>query len=372
MSTCLSMTMFTIKRYSQVAARKITTALLAGLVIGCSEAETKDEVIEPVYKEPTPIDIAIPSNFPEPVYELSNNPVTEEGVALGKMLFYDTRLSRTNTISCGFCHMQPTAFTHHGHDVSHGVDDKLGRRNSLPIQNLIFYKTFFWDGGVHNLDLVGLNAIANEVEMDEEVDNIIGKLQSDADYRTQFDRTFGSEEITSTKFLQALSQFLATMVSSNSKYDMYVRGENNVTLTETELRGLELFKQNCASCHATDLFTDQSYRNNGYSSVADLDRDKGREEITLNPGDRGKFKVPSLRNVEYTAPYMHNGKLQSLEAVLNFYTSGIHDTPTLDPLLKQNGKLGFELTADEKKAIIQFLHTLTDEQYLSDTRFSEF
>lgn len=256
--------------------------------------------------------------------------------------------------------------------VGHGVDDKLGRRNSLPIQNLLFYKTFFWDGGVHNLDLVPLNAIANKVEMDEEVDNIIGKLQADVDYRNQFKKAFGSEEITSTKFLQALSQFLATMVSANSKYDKYVRNENNVMLTETELQGLDLFKQNCTTCHSTDLFTDQSYRNNGYSSLTDFDRDKGREEITLNPDDRGKFKVPSLRNVEYTAPYMHNGKLQSLEAVLDFYTSGVHDTPTLDPLLKQNGQLGFQLSADEKKAIIQFLHTLTDEQYLSEKRFSEF
>jgi cytochrome c peroxidase len=153
---------------------------------------------------------------------------------------------------------------------------------------------------------------------------------------------------------------------------MYVRGENNVILSETELYGLELFKENCASCHATDLFTDQSYRNNGFSSATDIERDKGREEITLNPDDRAKFKVPSLRNVEYTAPYMHNGKLTSLEAVLDFYTSGVNDMPTLDPLLKQNGKSGFDLTADEKKAIIQFLHTLTDEQFLSDRRFSEF
>lgn len=367
MSTCSSMTMYT-TNLSQHVALRVGVILVLGILSACKDETT----FEPVDANPTPIGLTIPENFPEPFYALDNNPLTKEGIALGKSLFYDSRLSRDNTISCGFCHMQPTAFTHHGHDVSHGVDDKLGRRNSLPIQNLIFYKSFFWDGGVHNMDLVGLNAIASEVEMDEEVDNILAKLRADPSYPIQFRKAFGSEEITSTRFLQALSQFLATMISSNSTYDMHVRGEQNVTLTETELRGLELFQKNCSGCHATDLFTDQSYRNNGFSSDADLTRDKGREEITLNPEDRGKFKVPSLRNVEYTAPYMHNGKLRSLEAVLDFYSSGVNDSPTLDPLMKQEGRLGFALTADDKKAIIQFLHTLTDKNYITDKRFAEY
>lgn len=373
MSICLSMTMLTIKKFLHSVSTVGLLVVLCVLVSGCTDHQAPEEIDEPdKNKEPTPLEVAIPSNFPDPVYDLSRNPLTEEGVKLGKRLFYDARLSRTNTISCGFCHMQPNAFTHHGHDVSHGVDDKLGRRNSLPIQNLLFYKTFFWDGGTHNLDLVALNAIANEVEMDEEVDNIIAKLESDTKYKAQFKSAFGSEEITSTKFLQALSQFLATMISANSKYDLYVRGESNVKLTEIELQGMALFKSNCASCHSSDLFTDQSYRNNGFSSLADLDRDPGREEITLNPDDRGKFKVPSLRNVEYSAPYMHNGKLETLEDVLDFYTSEVNDSPTLDPLLKQHETPGFVLNADEKKAIIAFLKTLTDERYLGDRRFSEY
>lgn len=343
--------------------------ILTGVVFvsGCSDSPEEENII----KKPEPLVISIPSNFPDPVYALENNPPTKEGVALGKKLFYDARLSRNNTISCGFCHMQPSAFTHHGHDVSHGIDDKLGRRNSLPIQNLLFYKTFFWDGGVHNLDFVPLNAIGNEVEMDEQVDNILAKLEADAKYKSMFASAYGSEDITTTKFLQALSQFMATMISANSKYDLYVRGEGDVMLTETELKGLELFKVNCAGCHATDLFTDQSYRNNGFSSLEDFNRDTGREEVTLDPADRGKFKVPSLRNVEYSGPYMHSGKLDRLEDVLEFYTSGVHDTPTLDPLLRQDGRLGFEFSADEKKAIVSFLRTLTDEQYLRDRRLSE-
>lgn len=364
--------MCTIKEYVVKVAGSLLCFLLGVVFSFCSQGDPVDEIKDPDPKAPTPLEIKIPQNFPDPAYNLASNPPTVEGVALGKRLFYDARLSRTNSISCGFCHMQPTAFTHHGHDVSHGVDDKLGRRNSLPVQNLIFYKTFFWDGGVHNLDLVPLNPLGNVVEMDETIENVIEKLQADTKYKEQFSKAFGSEQITSTRFLQALSQFLATMVSANSRYDMYVRNENSIMLSAEELLGLELFKQKCATCHATDLFTNQSYHNNGYSSTTDLERDKGREEITLNPCDRGKFKVPSLRNVEYSAPYMHNGKLQTLDAVLDFYASGVHDTPTLDPLLKQNGVLGIPLTSDEKQAIIAFLYTLTDEEYLSDRRFSEY
>lgn len=353
---------------SNTWAGMLMLSATAILFSGCASPE---EGQEPDAK-PTPISIPIPANFPEPVYDLGENPPTKEGVALGKRLFYDTRLSRTNMISCGFCHMQPTAFTHHGHDVSHGVDDKLGRRNSLPVQNLLFYKTFFWDGGVHNLDLVPLNAINNEVEMDEEVGSILSKLEADKTYRQDFKRAFGSDEITSTRFLQSLSQFLATMISSNSRYDMHVRGENNVVLTPLELEGMELFKQKCADCHATDLFTDQSYRNNGFSSTRDLERDAGRAEITLDENDVGKFRVPSLRNVEFSAPYMHSGKLPTLESVLEFYASGVNDSPTLDPLLKSGNKPGIPLTTGERKAIIEFLRTLTDEQYLTDRRFSEY
>lgn len=345
----------------------IRIALISLFFSGCSEQREQE-----VEKKPEPMEIKIPSNFPDPVYNLSVNPVTREGFELGKALFYDARLSQNNTISCGFCHQQPAAFTHHGHDLSHGMNDKLGRRNSLPVQNLLFYRTFFWDGGVHNLDLVPLNPIGNPVEMDEDVETILEKLKNDQRYKDRFKAAFGSEEITSTQFLQALSQFLAAMISSNSKYDLYARNEGGITLTDSEEEGMVLFRKNCSSCHATDLFTDQSFRNNGFSSESDFNRDKGREEITLNPEDRGKFKVPSLRNVEYTAPYMHNGKLQTLESVLNFYTDGVHNTSTLDPLLKAGGKPGFTFTDDEKKRIIDFLKTLTDEQFMSDPLFSEY
>ena len=339
--------------------------MLVLFAVGCSDNEQIKE------RNPTPVALVAPTNFPEPVYDLAANPLTEEAIALGKMLFYDPALSRDNTISCGFCHQQPTAFTHHGHDVSHGIGDQLGRRNSLPVQNLLWYRNFFWDGGVHNLDLVPLNAIGNPVEMDEETPTILRKLEAQQKYKDQFKAAFGSEEINSTRFLQSLTQFMATMISANSRYDKYVRSEG-VQLTMSELKGEVLFRQHCGSCHSSDLFTDQSFRNNGFSTVDDLLKDKGREEITLNPDDHGKFKVPSLRNVEYASPYMHNGKLKSLQDVVNFYVSGVQPSSTLDPLLIQNGKPGVNLTIDERNNIIDFLKTLTDEQFLSDRRFSEF
>lgn len=331
----------------------------------CSGSE--EEVLE---KKPTPIELSLPSNFPSPVYDLAHNPPTEEGVALGKMLFYDPQLSRDNTISCGSCHIQVSGFTHHGHDVSHGIDDKLGRRNSLPVQNVLWYRSFFWDGGVNHLDLVPLSPITDPVEMDESPDNILGKLSNQDRYKAAFNAAFGSDEVNSTRFLQALSQFMVTMISANSPYDKYVRNEG-YELSSDERDGYTLFQEKCSSCHATDLFTDLSYRNNGVSTAADLLRDAGREEITLNPEDRGKFKVPSLRNVAFTAPYMHNGRFNTLKQVLDFYDSGVNDNETLDPLLRNVG-IGIPLSEDEKKKIIAFLNTLTDHQFLSDRRFSEF
>lgn len=320
------------------------------------------------YTDP-PWEVKLPSNLPKPVYSLNDNPITEKGFLLGKKLFYDGNLSSNGIVSCGFCHQQPSAFTQHGHDVSHGVNDRLGKRNSLAISNVIWQKTFFWDGGVNHLDFVPLNALENPVEMDETLENVLRKLNQSEKYRIAFREAFQVEEIQSAQFLSALSQFMATLISANSRYDKYVRNEGG-QLSGQELSGLAIFKQKCSTCHATDLFTDGSYRNNGISN--DFRYDKGREEITLNVNDRGKFKVPSLRNIEYTDPYMHNGSFYTLEEVLDHYTDGVKDSETLDPVLKQNAKLGITLNEQEKKDIVAFLKTLTDHEFLRDKRFSEY
>lgn len=304
-----------------------------------------------------------PSHFPEPAYKLENNPITKEGFELGRKLFYESRLSRNNTVSCGFCHLQTAAFTHHGHDVSHGIDDRLGSRNSPPIMNLAWNTTFMWDGGVFDMDLQPIVPITNVVEMDETMENVLNKLRNTAPYPALFKKAFGSENITTATMMKALSQFMVMLVSDQSKYDSVIRKE--AVFTAIEQQGYELFRQNCNSCHREPLFTDQSFRNNGIG--AGPNNDEGRYTVTLNPADKYKFKVPSLRNLAYTAPYMHDGRLYTLQGVLNHYTSEIVDGETLDPLLKT----GIPLNTDEQQKLLAFLNTLNDRNFITDKRFSE-
>ncbi|MGB0523623.1 MAG: cytochrome-c peroxidase [Flammeovirgaceae bacterium] len=320
---------------------------------------------------PAPFFVAFeqPSHFPDPLYHLETNPVTTDGFLLGKKLFYDGQLSRDGSISCGSCHIQAAAFAHKDHDLSHGVDDLLGTRNAPPIQNLAWSTSLFWDGGVHDLDLLPLVPIKNPVEMDEDPANVLNKIRNDAEYPPLFEAAFGDEEITSTRFLQALSQFMVTMVSANSKYDRYLLGEE--VLSPEEQAGMQLVEQKCTPCHGGFLFSDQSFRNNGLPIF--FLNDTGRELITLNEDDRYKFKVPSLRNIAVTQPYMHDGRFWTLEEVLEHYTSNVQDNATLDPIFKiSDTERGIPLTTDEQGKIISFLHTLTDQEFLSDPKFSEF
>lgn len=318
-----------------------------------------------------PLEFTVPANFPEPTYDLEANPPTKFGFELGKKLFYDGQLSASGFISCGFCHEQSYAFTHHGHQFSHGIDDLEGTRNTPSIQNTAFMTEFAWDGATSHLDLFPIIPITNEVEMGETVTNVINKLKADTSYQEDFSLAFEDGEINTENFLKALAQFMVMMVSADSRYDKYVRGEPGGELTDQEKEGMALFEQKCSSCHSTDLFTDGSFRNNGLPPNPQLN-DVGREEVSGSADDRYKFKVPSLRNVEITAPYMHDGRFGTLMAVLDFYDSGMVDSDTIDPLLKQEEGLGIPLSLSEKEALIAFLNTLTDNTYLDDERFSEY
>lgn len=305
-----------------------------------------------------------PANFPEPVYNLAGNNITEDGFILGRKLFYDARLSRNNTISCGFCHLQTSAFTHHGHDVSHGIDDRLGKRNSPPIMNLAWNTSFMWDGGVFDLDLQPIAPITNEVEMDETVENVMIKLRATSEYPALFKKAFGSEEITTTRLMKALSQFMVMLVSNHAKFDSVQSGLS--TFSPDEQKGYTLFQAKCSSCHPPPLFTDHSFRNNGIG--AGPNNDMGRYDVTVNAEDKYKFKVPSLRNLGYTAPYMHDGRFLTLSAALEHYNSDVQtDMPTLDPLLRS----GIPLTAEDKTYLLAFLNTLNDRTFITDKRFSE-
>jgi cytochrome c peroxidase len=309
-----------------------------------------------------------PPHFPEPVYRFENNPITTDGFELGRALFYDGALSRDGSISCGECHQQSAGFTHHGHDLSHGIDDQLSRRNSLPVMNLAWHPAFFWDGGVHDLDLFSIAPIENPVEMDEQLGNVLNKIRNNPKYPPLFAKAFGSPEVTTDRFLKAISQFMLMCISADSRYDRHLQGKE--LLNSEELKGLALFEQKCAGCHSGVLFTDFSYRNNGLNNQ--FNPDKGRAEITLNPDDDFKFKVPSLRNVAITAPYMHDGRFYTLDEVLTHYQIGVHDLPTLDTQLRHAQGLGIRMTDEEKRYIILFLHTLTDEQFIRNPLLSEF
>ena len=333
-------------------------------ILSCSNETEYVRVNEPLVFEQ-------PSNFPALAYDLEANPPTEIGFELGKKLFYDGDLSRVGFISCGFCHEQKDAFTHHGHQFSHGADDLEGTRNTPSIQNMAYMTHFMWDGAINHLDLFPIAPITNEVEMDESITNVLAKLAANSEYQKLFSEAFVDGEVNMENFLKALSQFMVMMVSSNSKYDKYVRNEDGITLTPEELQGLAIFETNCATCHATDLFTDKSFRNNGLAPNSKLD-DLGRYLVTGLENDKYKFKVPSLRNVALTEPYMHDGRFGSLEAVLDFYTDGIIASPTLDSALQDNGVLGISLSSADKAALVAFLNTLTDEEYIADERFAEF
>lgn len=308
-----------------------------------------------------------PSYFPATVYNFSNNEITKAKFELGRKLFYDPILSANNTISCGSCHIQSGAFTQPAHSVSHGIYNRFGVRNSPPIMNLAWASTYMWDGGIFDLDLQPIAPITNHVEMADSMPNVLNKLRNSSTYPALFKNAFGTADITSSNFLKALSQFMLMCVSSNSKYDSVQ--QSLASFTTEENAGYQVFKQNCNSCHKEPLFTDYSFRNNGLqpSTLNDL----GRYPVTNQESDKYKFKVPSLRNLSFTAPFMHDGRLLNIDAVLDHYTSNVQATQNLDPLLQQNGIVGINLSAQDKSNLKAFLKTLDDRSFLLDKKLSE-
>jgi len=345
----------------------LVASCLAGFLFTACESRTGGgEGPEPApVVRTTPYPWRKPANFPEPVYDFSKNPLTQEGVALGRALFYDGMLSADGTVSCGFCHQPFTAFAHTDHALSHGINDRIGTRNVPGIQNVAWSRHFFWDGGIVDLDLLPIAPIQNPDEMGETLPNVLRKLRQSGKYRPMFQAAYGTDSITSERFLKALSQFMLTMVSAESRYDKATRG-TGAALTPEEQRGLSLFKTHCASCHSGELFTNGSFRNNGLPPLPAAPADPGRYAITLLEQDRYRFRVPSLRNVEFTPPYMHDGRFRTLEQVVAHYATGVSDSPYLDPLLRKEGRVGIPLTRQEQNELVAFLRTLTDFTFLSN------
>ena len=312
--------------------------------------------------KPTPLYLEIPKGWPKPHYDFSKNPLTEEGFQLGRTLFYDPILSRDNTISCASCHLQATGFTHVDHELSHGIDGQIGTRNSMTLMNLAWSKSFMWDGGVNHLDVQPLNPITSPIEMDETLANVVTKLQKSEKYQAQFLAAFGDTNITGQRVLKALTQFELQLISSNSKYDKVMRKEAD--FTDQEQNGYKLFKTNCASCHNEPLFTSDKFERNGIALDTTLN-DIGRQRITGNTKDYLLFKVPTLRNIQFTYPYMHDGRFKKLTDVIKHYNS-LENNKNLPKQLQKS----MHLSDNERVDLITFLHTLTDKNFLFNQRFS--
>lgn len=310
----------------------------------------------------TPLYLQVPHKWPKPKYDFKKNPITEEGFQLGRNLFYDPILSRDGTISCESCHSQSTGFTHVDHQLSHGIEGKVGTRNSMALINLAWKKDFMWDGGVNNLEMQPLNPITNPSEMGETLENVIAKLQRSEKYRTLFSKAFGDEKVTSQRLLKALAQFTVMLSSSNSKYDKVMRKET--AFTSQEQHGYDLFKTNCASCHKEPLFSDDKFENNGLAIDETLN-DFGRIKITNRTEDKLRFKIPTLRNSQFTFPYMHDGRFKTLTEVVKYYNSLGHDKNLPKELAQP-----MNLSDNDRVDLVAFLQTLTDKEFLSDKRFS--
>jgi len=310
---------------------------------------------------------AMTQRFPK-VQLPANNPLTQEGVALGQQLFQDPRLSINGSQSCASCHDQAHAFADERR-FSLGAQQQVGKRNAMPLFNLAWQQAFFWDGRAATLREQVLMPIQDAHEMNETLPNVIAKLSADAKCVNAFSQAFGSKEITSERIAKALEQFLLTLVSQESRFDRAAR--KVAELTESEKRGLQLFVTefdpkrglrgaDCFHCHGGTLFSSQPFANNG---LALADDDIGRMAVTHNAADRGKFKTPSLRNIARTAPYMHDGRFTTLEEVVEHYSSGVSRTATLDPNLAKHPESGIQLTPQEKIDLVAFLKTLTDESF---------
>jgi len=313
----------------------------------------------------TTIKLDYPAYWPDPVYDMAGSPLTEEGVELGRKLFYDPILSLDSTTSCANCHLSYTAFTHVDHALSHGIGDSIGTRNSMALMNLAWSKSFMWDGAVNHLDMQALAPISHPAEMGEEIGHVVEKLNQSLHYPAKFALAFGSSEITGARLLKALAQFQLTLVSANSKYDQVMRKEDGISFTAQEEKGYQLFQTHCESCHQEPLFTNGSFENNGLPLDSTL-HDGGRIKITGHPEDSLKFKVPTLRNIEFSFPYMHDGRFKKLNQVLEHYSEGIHDSPTLSPQLKN----GIPLRQEDAVDLVAFLLTLTDKQFLFNPKFA--
>lgn len=347
-------------------------------VLVLSAASCKKDPVETVAYDGTLYDFQYNStvlpapNLPE------DYTITAEMVSLGRLLFYETALSKDGTMNCASCHVQSDGFSDKN-QFSTGVEGLEGGRQAMAIFNMAWNSNgFFWDGRAELLRHQAVLPIQDPLEMNETLANVYTKLSADQGYRDRFVRAFGSEDINEERIAKALESFMFSIVSDNSKYDRYLMGAE--TLTASEERGRQLFfaeyneffpdesGADCAHCHSGNNFENDQYMNNGLDTDA-LFTDLGREDVTNDPADRAKFKVTSLRNIAVTAPYMHDGRFNTLEEVVAHYNDGLQSSSTIDPALQATIGTGLMLTPTDIADLVNFLHTLTDDTYLNNPAY---
>lgn len=316
--------------------------------IGCNKDQEPDPGNGWVFN-PQPLTLQYPDNVPIMIFD-EENPLTVEGVALGRKLYYDKLLHPEGTMACADCHQQAYSFS---------SDAAV-----LPHVNLGWNKNFLWNGEViGNLEDIML------FEVEEFFETDVSKFNASDVYPQLFYEAFGAEEITATHLSRAIAQFVRTMNSFDSEYDRVFRPGGNGYFTDEELNGYDIFfteKGDCFHCHGGVLFTDNLFHNNGL----DANPEKGLSLNSGNPLDAGKFKTPTLRNIALTAPYMHDGRYETLEEVIDFYSEGLHLSPTIDPLMKQANQGGIRLSVQDKKDLLAFLKILTDSTFLTNPDFA--
>lgn len=305
------------------------------------------------------LNISIPEGFPLLNNSFYTNKPTTFGVELGEKLFSEKRFSTNNTVSCSSCHIQANAFADTNAQAI-GIEGRVGLRNTPPIQNLAFLNFYNWDGSKLQLENQPLVPIITHEEMDSSILEVISKIENDPEYQDLFEKAFGDADITSERIYKSIAQFEYTLISANSKYDRVKRNEDSYTQIEAE--GALIFEQKCASCHSSELFTDQSFRNIGFPLNTDTN-EAGRARVTGAIEDYMSFRVPTLRNIEHTAPYGSFGQFATLRAVLDYFDNGVIEADNLDPILKANNNR-IPLTEVEKTSLIAFMKTLSDTEFL--------
>ncbi len=358
----------------EYSARLSTTAVVAMfLAVVLLHSCRRDEDMVPSAQPTTPYELQIPAWVTadgHSPYLPPDDPLTVEGVELGRMLFYEKALSNDYSLSCGSCHLQANAFTD-PRPFSVGTDGSVGSRNAMAIMNMAWDNAFFWDGRSTSLERQALLPVVDHVEMRNTWPVVVQRLQSDDRYPERFRQVFGTSTIDSMLVVRAIAQFERTLLSFSSRFDRFEYGGDSLALTPQEIRGKELFFRgaHCVDCHMGPMLSDHSLRNNGLDLVH---TDPGMGAITGNAAHVGRFKTPTLRNIAVTAPYMHDSRFATLEEVVDFYADGVQlDSPFLDNHMFPWMSGQVVLSAQDRSDLVAFMRSLTDHAFLTNPAFAD-